>query len=106
LMAFVVSDCRSDRETLQAQVLQQAREQLGWSDIRPVQTVIEKRATFACTPGVERPGAELGQGLWACGDYVAGPYPATLEGAVLSGLDAAKNVVNSKQNAASQLGKS
>ncbi|WP_417283980.1 hydroxysqualene dehydroxylase HpnE [Comamonas sp.] len=106
LMAFVVSDCRSDRETLQTQVLQQAREQLGWSDIRPVQTVIEKRATFACTPGVERPGAELGQGLWACGDYVAGPYPATLEGAVLSGLDAAKSVVNSKQSAADQLGKS
>jgi predicted NAD/FAD-dependent oxidoreductase len=24
-------------------------------------------------------------GLTACGDYVEGPYPATLEGAVLSG---------------------
>lgn len=106
LMAFVISDCRSDRESLQAQVLQQAREQLGWSDIRPVQTVVEKRATFACTPGIDRPDAELGQGLWACGDYVAGPYPATLEGAVLSGLDAAKSVVNSNQYSADQLGKS
>jgi len=23
-----------------------------------------------------------------CGDYVAGPYPATLEGAVISGIQA------------------
>ena len=27
--------------------------------------------------------------LFACGDYVEGPYPATLEGAVRSGLAAA-----------------
>jgi predicted NAD/FAD-dependent oxidoreductase len=27
-------------------------------------------------------------GLLACGDYIAGPYPATLEGAVRSGRDA------------------
>ncbi|MEO0029959.1 MAG: hypothetical protein RJB45_2000, partial [Pseudomonadota bacterium] len=25
-----------------------------------------------------------------CGDYVAGPYPATLEGAVLSGCEAGR----------------
>jgi len=28
-------------------------------------------------------------GIWACGDYVAGPYPATLEAAVRSGFAAA-----------------
>ena len=28
-------------------------------------------------------------GLLAAGDYIAGPYPATLEGAVRSGLQAA-----------------
>ena len=28
-------------------------------------------------------------GLFAAGDYIAGPYPATLEGAVRSGLEAA-----------------
>jgi predicted NAD/FAD-dependent oxidoreductase len=27
--------------------------------------------------------------LLACGDYIDGPYPATLEGAVRSGLQAA-----------------
>jgi hypothetical protein len=50
-----------------------------------VQTVVEKRATFACTPGLRRPATRIHRGLLACGDYVDGPYPATLEGAVISG---------------------
>ena len=77
------------RDELQAAVLEQARQQLGMGDLRAVQTVLEKRATFACTPGLQRPGAAIAPGLWACGDYVEGPYPATLEGAVRSGLAAA-----------------
>jgi hydroxysqualene dehydroxylase len=32
------------------------------------------------------------QSLTACGDYVEGPYPATLEGAVLSGTAVAGRV--------------
>ncbi|MDP3168964.1 MAG: FAD-dependent oxidoreductase, partial [Polaromonas sp.] len=55
-----------------------------------VQTIVEKRATFACLPGLLRPAAQLAPGLLACGDYVDGPYPATLEGAVRSGLQAAR----------------
>jgi pyruvate/2-oxoglutarate dehydrogenase complex dihydrolipoamide dehydrogenase (E3) component len=47
--------------------------------------VVEKRATFACTPGLVRPGIAINDGLWACGDWVEGPYPATLEGAVMAG---------------------
>jgi predicted NAD/FAD-dependent oxidoreductase len=31
----------------------------------------------------------VANGLCACGDYIEGPYPATLEGAVLSGTAAA-----------------
>jgi squalene-associated FAD-dependent desaturase len=52
----------------------------------------EKRATFACTPGLQRPPAQVACRLWAAGDYVAGPYPATLEGAVLSGRLAANSL--------------
>ena len=63
-----------------------------------MQTVVEKRATFACTPAVERPEMELGHGLWACGDYIAGPYPATLEGAVRSGMAAADELVKADQS--------
>ncbi|MDR3065130.1 MAG: hydroxysqualene dehydroxylase HpnE [Comamonas sp.] len=92
LMAFVISDCRTDRLALEKQVLEQARQQLGWEDIQAVLTVVEKRATFACRPGVRRPGMELGHGLWACGDYVSGPYPATLEGAVRCGATAAEDL--------------
>jgi squalene-associated FAD-dependent desaturase len=49
----------------------------------------EKRATFCCTPSLQRPPAAIATGLWAAGDYVDGPYPATLEGAVRAGEAAA-----------------
>ena len=98
LMAFVISDCRADRQTLQQQVLEQAWQELGWSDIEPVQTVIEKRATFACTPALDRPAPELGHSLWACGDYIEGPYPATLEGAVRSASAVAESLLRSLQD--------
>ena len=88
LLAFVVSTSCGDRATLEAQVLQQAQQELGLSDLYALQTLVDKRATFACTPGLQRPGAHLAHGLWACGDYIAGPYPATLEGAVISGTTA------------------
>jgi len=89
LLAFVASVSQAPREELQAAVLRQAAAQLGLKDLQPVQTVVEKRATFACTPGLRRPGAAVAPGLLACGDYVEGPYPATLEGAVRSAADAA-----------------
>ena len=90
VMAFVVSASEGDRDTLQAAVLQQASEQLGLQRLRALQTVVEKRATFACTPGLVRPPTPIAPGLWAAGDYVEGPYPATLEGAVRSGSAAAR----------------
>ena len=49
----------------------------------------DKRATFRCTAGVVRPPMDVLPGLRAAGDYVAGPYPATLESAVMAGEAAA-----------------
>ena len=49
----------------------------------------ERRATFACLPGLDRPCTRIAPGLVAAGDYIDGPYPATLEGAVRSGQAAA-----------------
>ena len=89
LWAMVVSASTTDRATLEAQICAQAIAQLGCKAPRVLQTVIEKRATFACAPGLQRPPMRIAPGLAACGDYVEGPYPATLEGAVLSGLAAA-----------------
>ena len=89
LLAFVVSASSDERGTLQAQVLAQAKNQLGLN-LQGVLTIVEKRATFACTPGLTRPAMLVAPGLLACGDYIDGPYPATLEGAVRSGVAAAQ----------------
>ena len=88
LLAFVVSASHDDRDALQDLVLAQAAA-LGWGPLQAVQTVVEKRATFACTPALRRPPTDVAPGLLACGDYVDGPYPATIEGAVRSALQAA-----------------
>lgn len=90
LMAFVVSASTASRADTEAQVLAQAARELGWHGMQALTTVIDKRATFACTPGLQRPCQALAPGLLACGDYVDGPYPATLEGAVRSGMAAAQ----------------
>ena len=87
LLAFVISASTGEREALQRLVVAQASEQLGLV-VEPLRTITEKRATFACTPGLQRPPMAVAPGLLACGDYIAGPYPATLEGAVRSGRDA------------------
>ncbi|MCB1956503.1 MAG: hydroxysqualene dehydroxylase HpnE [Rhodocyclaceae bacterium] len=59
-----------------------------------IQTIAEKRATFACTPGLARPDNRSAvEGLWLAGDYTRGPYPATIEGAVRSGQAAARGVL-------------
>ena len=58
----------------------------------------EKRATFACTVGIEkqRPKQETEvEGLWLAGDYIANDYPATLEGAIRNGKNCALVVLNS-----------
>ncbi|WP_310741080.1 hydroxysqualene dehydroxylase HpnE [Ideonella aquatica] len=62
----------------------------GGARLRSVRN--EKRATFACTPGLRRPSMQIAPGLWAAGDYVDGPYPATLEGAIRAGRLAAQAV--------------
>lgn len=58
--------------------------------------IAEKRATFACTPGLVRPdNATPVHGLFLAGDYTASDYPATLEAAVRSGVGAAQLAMNS-----------
>ena len=96
LLAFVASSARESNAVLETQVMQQARDllkTLGYSaedidKLQVIQTVVEKRATFACTPKLQRPSAQPHPYLRVCGDYIEGPYPATLEGAVMSGIQA------------------
>jgi predicted NAD/FAD-dependent oxidoreductase len=88
VLAMVVSASTQDRQTTTEAVQRQARDQLGLRQASALLTVVEKRAAFACVPGVRRPPAVVRHPLVACGDYIDGPYPATLEGAVQSGLHA------------------
>lgn len=56
----------------------------------------EKRATFACNVDIQcqRPNNQTEiTGLWLAGDYVANPYPATLEGAILNGEQTAMQLM-------------
>ena len=56
--------------------------------------IAEKRATFACTPGLARPdNVTPVPRLFLAGDYTASDYPATIESAVRSGVRAAKLVM-------------
>jgi squalene-associated FAD-dependent desaturase len=65
------------------------------------QVIAEQRATFACQAGLQRPGHVTAYPhLYLAGDYTDGPYPATLEGAVRSGQQAALALHDSVQSAA------
>ena len=85
LLAAVVSACSLARDEVTEQVRTQVGQQLGLTHLSSLQTVVEKRATLACTPLLNKPEPRVADGLWACGDYLCGPYPSTLEGAIRSG---------------------
>lgn len=77
-----------DPQELAARVTTELRDEFG---IEPPplwhRVIAEKRATFCCLPGLQRPSQLTAQPrLLLAGDYTAGRYPATLEGAVQSGL--------------------
>lgn len=65
------------------------------------QVITEKRATFACSPALQRPptGTNI-VGLAIAGDYTDSDYPATLESAIRSGVDAARAVRKAPRQAA------
>ncbi len=74
-----------------------ARMQQAFGPLPPprlIRRVTEKRATFTCAPGMFRPSLTTPcQDLFLAGDYVAGPYPATIEGAVRSGVQCAQTLL-------------
>ena len=75
-------------EELVRKVVAELREEFGISE-QPewFKVIAEKRAAFGCLPELQRPSHQtVLPRLLLAGDYTAGDYPATLEGAVLSGL--------------------
>jgi uncharacterized protein with NAD-binding domain and iron-sulfur cluster len=96
LLAAVVSASGKheelSKESLVAKIQSELRAALGaLAEARWSQVITEKRATFSCKTGVERPeGPTPLPGLLLAGDYVASDYPGTLEAAVRSGIAAAR----------------
>jgi len=79
-------------EELVQKVVAELKIELGISEV-PIwsKVIAEKRATFSCTPNLNRPSQQTNlPNLYIAGDYTAGDYPATLEGAVLSGVRCAE----------------
>lgn len=100
LLAVVVSAAGDAagmaREDLADSIAAQLAHDLGRPELAApawTQLITEKRATFSCTPGLDRPGNLTPlPGLVLAGDYTASDYPATLETAVRSGQAAATAV--------------
>jgi squalene-associated FAD-dependent desaturase len=89
-------------DELAALVHQELQQQLGllpeplWSRV-----IAEKRATFACTPGLKRPESRTPlRNFFLAGDYVASDYPGTIESAVRSGVNAARMILDTRAPAA------
>jgi len=58
--------------------------------------ILEKQATYACVPDLSRPAVRTGHPwVFIAGDYTAGPYPATIESATLSGVQSALALLDS-----------
>lgn len=78
-------------DDLAQKVIAELKDEFGFTQTpRWYKVIAEKRATFACTPNLTRPSQQTPlSNLLLAGDYTRGVYPATLEGAVQSGLHCA-----------------
>lgn len=89
--------CQADPNQLLADWLARLEQRCGHlPPLRAHCWVHERRATFAATPDRPRFTAKTDlPGLWLAGDYTHPEYPATLEGAVRSGVQCARSLIAS-----------
>jgi squalene-associated FAD-dependent desaturase len=100
LMAVVISGpgphMEWDNTTLIARIRDELRRHFPhWPETLSATVIREKRATFSCASGINasRPGMRTPvRGLWLAGDFTATGLPATLEGAVISGIRCAEAI--------------
>ena len=80
------------QDKLAQKIMAELREEFGIADTPYwFKVIAEKRATFCCSPNLSRPSQQTTlPRLLLAGDYTAGDYPATLEGAIISGVRCAE----------------
>ena len=102
LFAVVISASHHTMHMPKQELVEHIAQQLAQSFKTPLlnaphwhHVITEKRATFSCAVGVERPHNFIGlTNLVIAGDYTIDNYPATLESAVQSGSNAAMLLAN------------
>lgn len=97
-LAIVASDAGTlatlPRDQAQACLIAQLQSQLDIPAIVRSQLIIEKNATFCAVPGLVRPGCmSPWPQLALAGDWTDTGYPGVLEGAVRSGMAAARHLI-------------
>lgn len=99
LFAIVISAAGKHTDLSHEQLAEAVHHELG-NAIGAIPTplwhkvITEKRATFSCDAGLVRPRQDTAlRGLFLAGDYTEGDYPATLEGAIRSGVKSAKLIL-------------
>jgi len=105
LMAVVISSDGPHMELDNEQLIDQVKKEIAllypdWPEAKDAMVIREKRATFHCTSDINqiRPENKTPvEGLWLAGDYTNTGYPATLEGAVRSGLQCARQIIETIQ---------
>ena len=82
-------------DALCAAAARQMSDVYGLPQPRDARAIVERRATLACVPNLERPAQATGlRRLAFAGDWTASEYPCTLETAVRSGIAAARWVTS------------
>jgi len=101
LMAVVISSDGPHMEMTNDELISHIANEIAtvfpaWPKPESGFVIREKRATFLCHSEVNalRPDTKTPvHGCWLAGDYIATGYPATLEGAVYSGIECAKGII-------------
>ena len=101
LIAVVISSSGVHMDWPKAQMVEVITSELSnlfpsWPPPLNSQVIREKRATFASTVNINqsRPMNQTAlEGLWLAGDFTQTGYPATLEGAVRSGVQCAQRII-------------
>jgi squalene-associated FAD-dependent desaturase len=94
LLAFVASAAAGLADSWLDEAESQLRRIANPGAARWRKRIVEKQATYSCVPGMGRPAVRTAHPrIFLAGDYTAGPYPATLESATLSGVQSARTLL-------------